>query len=215
MKEVNVHVPVSEAWDKTQDYIHDVLLIADGVTNSGDDVKIYSGWINDSTGGSIELSVFVNQEMVYYESLCEKEDYEEAVNKALLAYLDIDYDEEDDEEDNLSESAENYAILEREGELKLAAEDFLEVALYSSTAGFTNLKVLTDDEVDEMLDHFLEYLARRFDIKGIYRPMYLRDDKNELFYTEEPYKCIVYEDEDNKVYKPNPVYKKATDKTPQ
>lgn len=211
MKEVKICVPVSEAWDKTQEYIHDVLLIAQGVTNSGSDVKIYSNWAD----GSAELSVFVDADVVYYESLCEKEEYEDAVNKALLAYLDIDYDEEDDEEDNLSESAENYAILEREGELKLAAEDFLEVALYSSTAGFTNLKVLTDDEVDEMLDHFLEYLARRFDMKDIYRPMYLRDDKDELFYTEEPYKCMVYEDEDNKVYKPNPVYKKATDKTPQ
>lgn len=211
MKEVKVCIPVSEAWDKTKDYVHDVLLIAQGVTNSGSDIKVYSNWADDSA----ELSVFVDSDVVYYESLCEKEEYEEAVNKVLLAYLDIDYDEEDDEEDNLSESAENYAILEREGELKLAAEDFLEVALYSSTAGFTNLKVLTDDEVDEMLDHFLEYLARRFDIKDIYRPMYLRDDKDELFYTEEPYKCMVYEDEDNKVYKPNPVYKKATDKTPQ
>lgn len=211
MKEVKVCIPVSEAWDKTKDYVHDVLLIAQGVTNSGSDIKVYSNWADDSA----ELSVFVDSDVVYYESLCEKEEYEEAVNKVLLAYLDIDYDEDDDEDDSVSESAENYAILEREGELKLAAEDFLEVALYSSTAGFTNLKVLTDDEVDEMLDHFLEYLARRFDIKDIYRPMYLRDDKDELFYTEEPYKCMVYEDEDNKVYKPNPVYKKATDKTPQ
>lgn len=211
MKEVKVCIPVSEAWDKTKDYVHDVLLIAQGVTNSGSDIKVYSNWADDSA----ELSVFVDSDVVYYESLCEKEEYEEAVNKVLLAYLDIDYDEDDDEDDGVSESAENYAILEREGELKLAAEDFLEVALYSSTAGFTNLKVLTDDEVDEMLDHFLEYLARRFDIKDIYRPMYLRDDKDELFYTEEPYKCMVYEDEDNKVYKPNPVYKKATDKTPQ
>lgn len=211
MKEVKVCIPVSEAWDKTKDYVHDVLLIAQGVTNSGSDIKVYSNWADDSA----ELSVFVDSDVVYYESLCEKEEYEEAVNKVLLAYLDIDYDEDDDEDDGVSESAENYAILEREGELKMAAEDFLEVALYSSTGGFTNLKVLTDDEVDEMLDHFLEYLARRFDIKGIYRPMYLRDDKNELFYTEEPYKRIIYEDEDNKVYKPNPVYKKATDKTPQ
>lgn len=211
MKEVKVCVPVSDAWDKTKDYVHDVLLIAQGVTNSGSDIKVYSNWADDSA----ELSVFVDSEAVYYESLCEKEEYEEAVNKVLIAYLDIDYDEDDDEDDGVSESAENYAILEREGELKMAAEDFLEVALYSSTGGFTNLKVLTDDEVDEMLDHFLEYIARRFDVKGIYRPMYLRDDKNELFYTEEPYKCIVYEDEDNKVYKPNPVYKKSTDKTPQ
>lgn len=210
MKEVKICVPVSEAWDKTKDYVHDVLLIAQGVTNSGSDIKVYSNWADDSA----ELSVFVDSDVVYYESLCEKEEYEEAVNKVLLAYLDVDYDD-DDEEDCASESAENYAILEREGELKMAAEDFLEVALYSATAGFTNLKVLTDDEVDEMLDHFLEYLARRFDIKGIYRPMYLRDDKDELFYTEEPYKCMVYEDEGNKVYEPNPVYKKSTDKTPQ
>lgn len=213
MKEVKVCVPVSEAWDKTKEYIHDVLLIAQGVTNFGSDVKIYSNWADDSA----ELSVFVDSDVVYYESLCEKEEYEDAVNKVLLAYLDIDYDEDDDEGDGVSESAENYAILEREGELKMAAEDFLEVALYSSTAGFTNLKVLTDDEVDEMLDHFLEYLARRFDIKGIYRPMYLRDENDKLFYTEEPYKCMVYDDEGNKVYEPNPVYKKSTDtdKTPQ
>lgn len=59
-----------------------------------------------------------------------------------------------------------------------------------------------DELCEDLKDHILEYLARKYDMTSIRRPMILEDDEtDEEFFTEYPYECMVYEDEDNSTYK--------------
>ena len=56
------------------------------------------------------------------------------------------------------------------------------------------------DIIRECKEHFLEYLYRKFGFQ-IRRPMILEDEDGKDFYEEYPYECMVFEDEDNPIYK--------------
>lgn len=58
-----------------------------------------------------------------------------------------------------------------------------------------------DDICDDVKDHLLEYLYRKHDI-SVRRPMILEDsDTGEDFFSEYPYECMEFDDEDNPIYK--------------
>ena len=85
-------------------------------------------------------------------------------------------------------------IDEREDEIELSVRDFVSVV---SDTGCYNIE---DEVIDDLKEHFLEYMYRKWGI-GIYRPMYLEDtDTGEDYFTEYPYDDLVYED-DNPIYK--------------
>ena len=90
------------------------------------------------------------------------------------------------------------AITEREDELDQAVMDFLATVLGE---GFYDLDSDSNGEiVEDCKEHFLEYIARKFSI-SIYRPMYLEDEDGTDFYTDTPYENMVFDDEDNPIYK--------------
>ena len=101
----------------------------------------------------------------------------------------------------LSESADAAVDLrdeidDRESELDAAVDDFLGVVL--QTFGYDTADVV-DEIHDDVKEHFLEYLYRKFGM-DIYRPMFLEDEDGEEFFEEYPYECMEFEDEDNPIY---------------
>lgn len=101
-------------------------------------------------------------------------------------YVEDDSEEEYDDEQML--------IDEREEEIDSAVREFVNIV---SDTGCYNL---TDEAMDDLKEHFLEYMYRKWGI-GIYRPMYLEDaDTGEDYFTEYPYDDMVFED-DNPIYK--------------
>lgn len=91
-------------------------------------------------------------------------------------------EKEDDDENEL-------AIEAREADLEDALYGFLSVVVEDSR----ELDYLEPDVVEEIKDHFLEYLAREHGF-AIYRPMYLEDEDGEWF-EEYPYDHMDFEDE--------------------
>ena len=79
----------------------------------------------------------------------------------------------------------------REYELSDAVENFIETAL-----NFEESEVLDDVIIEDCKEHFLKYLASKHGITGIYRPMILEDEDGEDFFTEYPYECLVFDEED-------------------
>ena len=102
---------------------------------------------------------------------------------------------EGDDEYNEEELAEAL-INEREDELDVAVDDFLATVL--QTNGYEYDSAI-DEIHDDVKEHFLEYLARKFKIE-LYRTMYLEDENGEDFFEEYPYGCMEFEDETNPIY---------------
>ena len=78
-------------------------------------------------------------------------------------------------------------IEQREGDLSLAVINFID-AISDTQMSYA----LTDEEVDEIKDHFIEYLYRKFGL-SIYRPMELVMDNGDEVYEEYPYPKLRFE----------------------
>ena len=111
------------------------------------------------------------------------------------AFISAMTEGETDDEYNEEELAEAL-INEREDELDVAVDDFLATVL--QTNGYEYDSAI-DEIHDDVKEHFLEYLARKFKIE-LYRPMYLEDENGEDFFEEYPYGCMEFEDEANPIY---------------
>ena len=112
--------------------------------------------------------------------------------QAFIATMTEGEEDEEYDEDDLAQAL----IDEREDEIDAAVDDFLAVIL--QTNGYEYDSVI-DEIHDDVKEHFLEYLARKFKIE-LYRPMYLEDEDGEDFFEECPYGCMEFEDEDNPIY---------------
>lgn len=120
-----------------------------------------------------------------------KHDCEKTAKELYAEYLD--YDELDilwDDDD------EHESIEEREDEITVLFRNFLFDLLATSTD-----EDIIDAIVDDVKEHTLEYIARKYDIP-IYRPMYLEDEDGICFYSEYPYEEMIFDD-------CNPIYESA------
>ena len=84
-------------------------------------------------------------------------------------------------------------ISEREAEIDDAVFDFV--------ACVSDDDKISTEIYDDLKEHFLEYMARKWDIP-IRRPMFLLDNNGDDVYEEYPYECMEFEDN-------NPIYNKA------
>lgn len=121
-----------------------------------------------------------------------REIYDDYLTSKVLKVLSGSVD------DDLSEIELEGMIMEREDELSSAVCEFIEAVVPNE---FEALVDDLDEAVEDIKDHFLEYLARKYGF-NIYRPMFLEyeDGKEEL--SEYPYKDMIFDDEDNPIYKP-------------
>lgn len=90
-------------------------------------------------------------------------------------------------------------IAERELELDDAFTMLLDTLIEEDLGLFFGAEA--DDILEDIKDHTLEYLYRKHGI-SVRRPMVLEDEEtNEDFFEEYPYDSMVFEDEDNPLYK--------------
>lgn len=96
-------------------------------------------------------------------------------------------------------------ISERETELDDAIIQLLDAVIDDDSISVLQSNGTDLDNLcDDLKDHILEYLARKHEMSSfIYRPMVLEDENRKDFFEEYPYECMLYEDEDNPIYKPN------------
>lgn len=94
-----------------------------------------------------------------------------------------DYPEEDEDEDEDEDIADK--ISDRENELLLAVEDFIQSALSDYNSHWLDL--LQDEDLQDILDYFLSYLSDEYGLP-ILRPILIEDeDTKETHYTDYPY----------------------------
>ena len=127
------------------------------------------------------------------------EDCVETFERYASQYLSGDFlGEIPDEDEELSKSVVEDTISEREDELSDAIVAFIATALGNDFKGIDVDDL--DNIFDDCKEHFLEYLARKHNVR-VYRPMILEDEEDgEDFYAEYPYEHITFDD-DNEIYK--------------
>lgn len=138
---------------------------------------------------------------VYEEITVSEDDCRETVDKIYNDYLTlsvINYlsGSDNDESDDLTALEIEDMINEREEELDAATYDFLTTAVQGEYLDKSEF----DDIVDDLKEHFLEYIARKHDLP-VYRPMMLEYEDGTEEMSEYPYDNMEFEDPDNPIYK--------------
>lgn len=195
-----IDVESSEIWEYSLDH-EDELLTKQHLMAKNDDYGT-EVWLT-MVSGSPELIVECDGVEVYREDILNERDAKKTADRLYDQYLSIKaietmIDSEDKtvyiEDESDEEDDEQMLIEEREDEIDMAIRDFV------NTVSDTGCYNLTDEAMDDLKEHFLEYMHRKWGI-SIYRPMYLEDaDTGEDYFTEYPYDDMVFED-DNPIYK--------------
>lgn len=115
-------------------------------------------------------------------------------SKAILDAMDEEEADSVDDEDYADNDLE---IEVTEDDIRGTTRDFI-----SYVTGLSAM-MISDKELEDCTNHFLEYLARKWEHTDIVRPMKLKDaDTGESYFTRHPYEDIVWSDPDNPLYKP-------------
>jgi hypothetical protein len=173
----------SEVWDKT----FSPTIIAKDVHTG---ITIYAV-PEDCAFKSLTIYILCDGNVICEEEVLSADECEARLTEIYELYLASGgYDDTSPEQERIDE---------REEELDQATIDFLSVAIGED---FNNYDADTFGEIiEDCKEHFLEYLARKHSI-NVYRPMFLEDtETGEDYFTETPYEDMVFEDEDNPIYK--------------
>lgn len=115
-------------------------------------------------------------------------------SKAILNAMDEEEADSVDDEDYADNDLE---IEVTEDDIRETTRDFISYVTGLSAT------MISDEELEDCTNHFLEYLARKWEHTDIVRPMKLKDaDTGESYFTRHPYEDIVWSDPDNPLYKP-------------
>jgi hypothetical protein len=157
-------------------------------------------YLSRSSKGIGCITVEADDQEVYNEEVIDAEDTKKTVQKVYDDYLtdkviEILSDFEPQEDDTLQDQEDEIAM--REEELDNLIWDFVMGVFGGETyADFD----CTGEVLDDLKDHFLEYMYRKHGF-DIYRPMVLEDEDGTEFFEEYPYEHMVFDDEDNPMYK--------------
>lgn len=157
-------------------------------------------YLSRSSKGIGCIIVEADDQEVYNEEVIDAEDTKKTVQKVYDDYLtdkviEILSDFEPQEDDTLQDQEDEIAM--REEELDNLIWDFVMGVFGGETyADFD----CTGEVLDDLKDHFLEYMYRKHGF-DIYRPMVLEDEDGTEFFEEYPYEHMVFDDEDNPMYK--------------
>lgn len=199
-----IHIPADDVWqfffDNKDRCRREMVEIA---VNDETQYRVY---LTDDNGYPMLAVCHSDDDIEYEEGAIDKDDCTDTVQRIFIRYLipvDIgisgdgkkafaDFPADDikvgnDEEDEGQERLD--LIYEREDELTLSLCDFLAVVFNMDGAGGAELfNVISESEVSEILDDFLDYLNRDHGFTDIWRPTFIPDDETgEEFYTEYPY----------------------------
>lgn len=121
-------------------------------------------------------------------------------SKAILDAMDEEEADSVDDEDY----ADNDSEIDNDLEIEVTEDDIRDTtrSFISYVTGLS-VTMISDEELEDCTNHFLEYLARKWEHTDIDRPMRLKDaDTGESYFTRHPYEDIVWSDPDNPLYKP-------------
>ncbi len=157
-------------------------------------------YLSRSSKGVGCITVEADDQEVYNEEIIDAEDTKKTVQKVYDDYLtdkviEILSDFEPQEDDTLQSQEDEIDM--REEELDNLIWDFVMGVFGGDT--YTDFDC-TGEVLDDLKDHFLEYMYRKHEF-DIYRPMVLEDEDGTEFFEEYPYEHIVFDDEDNPMYK--------------
>lgn len=153
--------------------------------------------------GLPSIVVTADNVQVYEETTVNEHDCEKTVDKIYDDYLTSKVinslvDNDDGESDDLTALEIEDMIDERENELDAAVYEFLMTVVQDAyiddyTSDF-------DDIVEDLKEHFLEYIARKHGLP-VYRPMMLEYEDGTEEMSEYPYEDMEFDDPDNPLYK--------------
>nr|DAZ22990.1 MAG TPA: hypothetical protein [Caudoviricetes sp.] len=192
---VNIHVPADEVWSffqKNKDRLEkEMVAIAE---NDDTDYAVY---LTEDYGYPTFFVCKGDDEPEYEEGAISADDCLKTARKCYSQYLfpvsvcsQKSFQEDDDNDENETEdSAQEMQdlVYEREDELRMALCDFLQVVLLDDEENSDIESTYGSAMIDEILDHFLEYLGFEHSLP-VYRPMFVADDDAGCeVYTEFPY----------------------------
>ena len=186
----SIFVKPEDVYDYFEDYIKEYGTDANSEVIAEDLDNDVSILLTESFDGSPFFEVWSEGDCIFDATALSAEECEELALMIYMNYIDDYYVQILHE--NTEEVENDIGIRNNEEELDLAVEEFLSVVC--PQFGYN------EDELEDIKDHFLEYLARKYDCE-IHRPMYLEDENGEDFYTEYPYRQMLFDDPDNPVYK--------------
>lgn len=150
-----------------------------------------------------KLIVEQDEEKVYEECCFNAKDASDTLRRmsddylTSKAILDAMDEEEADSVDDEDYADNDLEIEVTEDDIRETTRDFI-----SYVTGLSAM-MISDKELEDCTNHFLEYLARKWEHTDIVRPMKLKDaDTGESYFTRHPYEDIVWSDPDNPLYKP-------------
>lgn len=110
----------------------------------------------------------------------------------------------DEEEADSWDSWDSNDYTDNDSEIEVTEDDIRETTRdFISYVTGLSATMISDEELEDCTNHFLEYLARKWEHTDIVRPMKLKDaDTGESYFTRHPYEDIVWSDPDNPLYKP-------------
>lgn len=193
---MKVFVPASEAWSYFNEHKEELKISMHKIAGNEEfGVEVF---ITEAEEYPI-IVVTADGEEVWSEEAVSKSDCENSLKRVYDIYLTSSVLDTlaGSDDDRLSDLEIEDTIMEREDELSSAVFEFIEAVAPNE---FEALVDNIDEAVEDIKDHFLEYLARKYGFR-IYRPMFLEYDDGVEEFTEYPYEDMVFDDEDNPVYK--------------
>ena len=204
----DIIIQASDVWDYAEEHASELVNISHIIASNEDygiEVLINKEEVDDDM---VHISVEEDDEEVFWEDLKDRTQAEKTVqeiydnyltSKVLetLGYIKVNVisnnkdDEVDEEKDD---------IQYRENDLDLAVYDFIETVVDCSLDYVFSNQQVQEEFLQDCKEHFLEYMARKWGM-NIYRPMYLYTEKGERYFTEYPYKEMIFEDPNNPLYK--------------
>lgn len=155
-------------------------------------------FVTKSSNGKYCISVEADDIEIYSDYICNEEEAEKTCKQVYNDYLT------DRAIELIMDIQSGDSLFAQEDEIELREEELTEFTLsflMGILGGDTYFDGVSLDEiVDDCKEHFLEYMARKHEL-AIYRPMILEDENGEEFFEEYPYDCMIFDDEDNPIYK--------------
>lgn len=152
--------------------------------------------------GLPSIVVTADDEQVYEETAVNEHDCKQTVSTIYDNYLtskviDSLWDSVSNDDD-LTQIEIEGMIDDREAELDNAVYDFLMTVVQGVYIDDPTIDL--DDVLEDLKEHFLEYMARKHGIP-VYRPMMLEYDDGSEELSEYPYDDLEFDDPDNPIYK--------------
>lgn len=197
-----INVRASEVWDyfyKHPSEFEDKMVQIAGHTDYGVDIFL------TEEKGFPDIIVMHDDMRAYEETMYGKKYCDGAVadiydrfltGKAFTELADIDSEQTSSNPNSEISSLDAQDII-AESELTLDGAVFEFLSTILDGAG---LDLCTDDILEDIKDHFLEYLFRKHGI-SVFRPMYIDYGGGEVKLEEFPYEHLAFSDENNPVYK--------------